>query len=153
MRGAGGSLLWVGREARPDVAASCAMTMAWGKGGPTVQNIKFCNKVIQELRSTSEAYLRIIPIPLEAAFGWSFPMRAWETMVRNPRAASWSPFATGVSWMVRSDGYPSTAGRATDCGEQSRLPWVARRWPWMTAWRSWSGSRLCSVKQSYQERA
>ena len=65
VRGAGGSLLWVGREARPDVAASCAMTMAWGKGGPTVQNIKFCNKVIQELRSTSEAYLRIIPIPLE----------------------------------------------------------------------------------------
>ena len=65
VRGAGGSLLWVGREARPDVAASCAMTMAWGKGGPTVQNIKFCNKVIQELRSTSEAYLRILPIDLE----------------------------------------------------------------------------------------
>ena len=65
VRGAGGSLLWVGREARPDVAASCAMTMTWGKGGPTVQNIKFCNKVIQELQNTSEAYLRILPINLE----------------------------------------------------------------------------------------
>ncbi|CAE7733243.1 GIP, partial [Symbiodinium necroappetens] len=65
VRGAGGSLLWVGREARPDVAASCAMTMTWGKEGPTVQNIKFCNKVIQELHNTSGAYLRILPIGLE----------------------------------------------------------------------------------------
>ena len=30
LRGAAGSLLWVGRECRPDVAAACAMSMSWG---------------------------------------------------------------------------------------------------------------------------
>ena len=38
---AGGSLLWIGRECRPDLGASCAVSMSWSKEGPTVRNIKF----------------------------------------------------------------------------------------------------------------
>ena len=65
VRGAGGSLLWVGREARPDVGAACPMSMTWSKEGPTVRNIKHCNKVIRELKKTADVYLRIQPIALE----------------------------------------------------------------------------------------
>ena len=40
VRGAGGSLLWIGREARPDMGAACAMAMSFGKEGPKVRNVK-----------------------------------------------------------------------------------------------------------------
>ena len=65
LRGAGGSLLWIGRESRPDVAAACALAMAWGKEGPKVKHLKACNKTIQELKNTSSTRLRVLPIPLE----------------------------------------------------------------------------------------
>ena len=65
VRGAGGSLLWMGREARPDMGAACAMAMAFGKDGPKVQNVKWINKAIAELKGTSDTRLRILPIPLE----------------------------------------------------------------------------------------
>ena len=65
VRGAGGSLLWIGRECRPDLGASCAMSMSWSKEGPTVRNIKFINKTIQELHNTPEVLLKIISISLE----------------------------------------------------------------------------------------
>ena len=64
VRGAGGSLLWIGRECRPDMGAACAMSMSWSKDGPTVRNIKQINKAVQELHNTSEAFLRILPIKL-----------------------------------------------------------------------------------------
>ena len=44
VRGAGGSLLWIGRECRPDMGAACAMSMSWAKDGPTVRNIKQINR-------------------------------------------------------------------------------------------------------------
>ena len=64
LRGAGGSLLWVGKECRPDVAAACAMSMSWGSAGPTIKHIKAVNKTINELKKTSDVYLRILPVPL-----------------------------------------------------------------------------------------
>ena len=64
VRGAGGSLLWIGRECRPDMGAACAMSMSWSKEGPTVRNIKHINKAILELHNTSETFLRILPIKL-----------------------------------------------------------------------------------------
>ena len=39
LRGFGGSLLWVGKEGRPDVAAACAMAMSWSSNGPLVEHI------------------------------------------------------------------------------------------------------------------
>ena len=65
VRGPGGSLLWVGKKARPDVAGACAMSMSWGSGNPKVQHVKLVNKTIAKLKKTSECYLRILPIPLE----------------------------------------------------------------------------------------
>ena len=63
VRGAGGSG-WAERQGRPeDVGAACDMSMTWTKDGPTVQNIKHCNKVIQDLTATS-VYLRVQPIDL-----------------------------------------------------------------------------------------
>ena len=44
LRGAGGSLLWIGRESRPDVAAARALAMAWGKEGPKVRHLTFANQ-------------------------------------------------------------------------------------------------------------
>ena len=64
LRGAGGSLLWVGKEARPDVAGACSMAMSWGSGRPCIKHIKGVNKTIAELKKTSDCYLRIMPIAL-----------------------------------------------------------------------------------------
>ncbi|CAE7830815.1 RE1 [Symbiodinium sp. CCMP2592] len=65
LRGAAGSLLWVGRECRPDVAAACAMSMSWGSKPPQIRHIKMANKVISELQRTSKVFLRVLPIGLE----------------------------------------------------------------------------------------
>ena len=65
LRGAGGSLLWVGKEARADTAGACAMAMSWGSGRPKVSHVKQVNKTIAELKRTSSCFLRILPIPLE----------------------------------------------------------------------------------------
>ena len=62
LRGVGGSLLWVGKEGRPDVAAACAMSMSWSAGGPTVEHILAANKTVNELKQTPDVVLRIIPI-------------------------------------------------------------------------------------------
>ena len=64
LRGAGGSLLWVGKECRPDVGAACAMAMSWGSSGPTVRHVKAVNKTINELKKTATVYLRILPSDL-----------------------------------------------------------------------------------------
>ena len=61
-RGVGGSLLWVGKEGRPDVGAACAMAMSWPKSGPTVDNILAANKTVAELKATADVVLRVIPI-------------------------------------------------------------------------------------------
>ena len=66
LRGMDGSLLWIGKEARPDVGAACAMAMAWSSSGPTVENILMANKTVAELKQTKEAFLRILPIPTKA---------------------------------------------------------------------------------------
>ena len=50
LRGARGSLLWVGKETRPDMAAACAAVLSWDKDGPTVGQVKQANKAIQELQ-------------------------------------------------------------------------------------------------------
>ena len=65
LRGVGGSLLWVGKEGRPDVGAACAMAMSWSSSGPTVDHILMANKTVNELKQTMEVYLRIIPIPTD----------------------------------------------------------------------------------------
>ncbi|CAE7350344.1 RE1 [Symbiodinium sp. CCMP2592] len=66
LRGAGGSLLWIGKEARPDVAGACSMAMSWGSGPPKISHVKQVNKTIAELKRTSDCYIRILPIPLES---------------------------------------------------------------------------------------
>ena len=40
LRGAGGSLLWIGKESRPDVAGACSMAMSWGSGRPKISHVK-----------------------------------------------------------------------------------------------------------------
>ena len=64
LRGAGGSLLWVGKECRPDMSAACAMTLSGDKEGPKVIHVKQANKAMHELKQTSKVALRILPIPL-----------------------------------------------------------------------------------------
>ena len=65
LRGVGGSLLWVGKEGRPDVGAACAMAMSWSSGGPTVEHITMANKTVAELKMTPEAVIRVLPISPE----------------------------------------------------------------------------------------
>ena len=72
LRGVGGSLLWVGREARPDMGAVCAMAMSWDKSGPRIANIKQANKAVKELQATKGLALRILPIALNDGFWISF---------------------------------------------------------------------------------
>ena len=60
LRGVGGSLLWVGKEGRPDVGAACAMAMSWSSGGPTIDHILAANKTVNELKATATAYLRAV---------------------------------------------------------------------------------------------
>ena len=62
LRGVGGSLLWVGKEGRPDVGAACAMAMSWSSHGPTVEHILMANKTVNELKQTAGVVLRILPI-------------------------------------------------------------------------------------------
>ena len=62
LRGVGGSLLWIGKEARPDVGAACAMAMSWSSDGPTVEHILMANKTVNELKQTPDEVLRILPI-------------------------------------------------------------------------------------------
>ena len=71
LRGAAGSLLWVGRECRPDVAAACAMSMSWGSQKPKIRHVKVANKVISELQRTPEAYVRLLPIELDRPKSWT----------------------------------------------------------------------------------
>ena len=63
LRGVGGSLLWVGKEGRPDVGAACAMAMSWSSSGPTVEHILMANKTVAELKATPEVVLRVLPVP------------------------------------------------------------------------------------------
>ena len=65
LRGVGGSLLWVGKEGRPDVGAACAMSMSWPSTGPTVEHILMANKTVSELKSTMDVYIRVLPIAPE----------------------------------------------------------------------------------------
>ena len=62
LRGVGGSLLWVGKEGRPDVGAACAMAMSWSSNGPTVDHIIAANKTVAELKSTPDVHIRVLPI-------------------------------------------------------------------------------------------
>ena len=55
LRGAAGSLLWVGKECRPDCGAACAMSMSWGSSPPTIRHVKAANKAINELHRTARA--------------------------------------------------------------------------------------------------
>ena len=70
LRGVGGSLLWVGKEGRPDVGA-CAMAMSWSSAGPTIERIHMANKTVNELKMTMEVYLRVLPIPANQAIWMS----------------------------------------------------------------------------------
>ena len=71
LRGVGGSLLWVGKEGRPDVGAACAMAMSWSSGGPTIDHILAANKTVNELKATATAYLRVLPLPPDEAIWMS----------------------------------------------------------------------------------
>ena len=68
LRGMGGSVLWIGKEARPDVGAACSMSMSWDKDGPRIAHIKQANKTVNELQKTANMELRILPIPVEDGF-------------------------------------------------------------------------------------
>lgn len=69
LRGVGGSLLWIGKEARPDVGAACAMAMSWSSDGPTIEHIMMANKTVNELKQTPE--------PLDPSHG------IWMTVADN----------------------------------------------------------------------
>ncbi len=65
LRGAGGALLWLAREGRPDFAASSAMVMSWDSEGPNIQNLIDTNKLVAEAKATSDEHIRIPPIPIQ----------------------------------------------------------------------------------------
>lgn len=96
LRGVGGSLLWVGKEGRPDVGAACAMSMSWPSTGPTVEHILMANKTVAELKQTMDACVRITPIPAEESICklQMPPRRTWRT---NRRVASFWPWLTRPS--------------------------------------------------------
>ena len=71
LRGVVGSLLWVGKEGRPDVAAACAMAMSWSSNVPLVEHILMANKTVAELKQTSDVVLRILPIDPQEGFWMS----------------------------------------------------------------------------------
>ena len=71
LRGVVGSLLWVGKEGRPDVAAACAMAMSWSSNVPMVEHILMANKTVAELKQTSDVVLRILPIDPQEGFWMS----------------------------------------------------------------------------------
>ena len=62
LRGVGGSLLWVGKEGRPDVGAACAMAISWSSNGPIVEHSIMANKTVIELKATPDVGLRVLPI-------------------------------------------------------------------------------------------
>ena len=71
LRGAAGSLLWVGKDCRPDCGAACAMSMSWGSSKPRIKHIKAANKVISELQKTASVYLRVPPLNMDEAIWMS----------------------------------------------------------------------------------
>ena len=97
LRGAGGSLLWIAKEARPDVAAASTMTMSWGSDGPAIKDIKAANKVISELKRTPDYFLRILPVGLETGLWVSVS----DASVANDNVRSQAGFLV-VLLMVRS---------------------------------------------------
>ena len=75
------------------------MAMTWNRDGPTVKNIKSCNKAIQELKATANTH------PTKQC-GWSSPMPVWQMMVKRAREV--------FSWHSRTktwDEEPGAVGR------------------------------------------
>ncbi len=69
VRGGGGSLLWLGREGRPDLAGKAALVMSWTEGSPTVQHLLDANHAIAEAKAHPDTAVRILPIPV-ASLCW-----------------------------------------------------------------------------------
>ena len=62
LRGVGGSMLWSGKEGRPDVGAACDVAMSWSTGGPTVDHMHMANRTVNELKQAADVVIRVIPI-------------------------------------------------------------------------------------------
>ena len=60
----------MGKQARPDVSAACAITMSWSSNGPTIKDVKAANKIISELKRTSDHYLRSSRLTSRLDFGF-----------------------------------------------------------------------------------
>ena len=64
LRGAGALLLWVGKEARSDVGASCEMVTSQC-GFPAVAHVWYVHRATQELQGAEDVVLRFVSIPLD----------------------------------------------------------------------------------------
>ena len=94
LRGVGGSLLWVGKEGRPDVAAACVMSMSWSAGGPTVEHILAANKTVNELKQTPDVVLRIVPIDPACGIWMSIADASMANVDLSPKEVSSWPWLT-----------------------------------------------------------
>ena len=120
LRGAGGSLLWVGKESRPDVSGACSMAMSWGSDRPKIKHVKAVNKTIGELKRTSDCYLRILPIPLDQGI-W---MAVSDASLANETEKSQGGFVVAFAEKSIKDG--ALAKFSINCWRSHRLRRVVK---------------------------
>ena len=113
LRGAAGSLLWVGKDCRPDVGAACAMSMSWGSSPPTIRHIKMANKVINELQRTPKVYLRVLPIAMDRGIFMSVSDASLANDDEKSQGGYIVLMSTSRSWRATWHGPASYAGRVT----------------------------------------
>ena len=150
LRGAAGSLLWVGRECRPDVAAACAMSMSWGSQPPMIRHVKQANKVISELQRTAKVYLRVLPIELDQGVWMSIS----DASLANDDEKSQGGFI--IAYVDRDILAGQLAPMSITCWKSHKLRrvvkalWAPRPWRWTTDSPSLSGCEPCLRKYVFQ---
>ena len=138
--GVGGSLLWVGKEGRPDVGAACAMAMSWSSQGPTVERILAANKTVNELKGTADAFLRVMPIPPDEAIWLSIA----DASLANLENKSQGGFRLALVHQSILDGASATF--SINSWKSHKLKRVVKAtlgseasWPWTTPLRRLNG--------------
>ena len=152
LRGAAGSLLWVGKECRPDVGAACAMSMSWGSSPPTIRHIKMANKVINELQRTPKVFLRVLPIPMDRGIFMSVS----DASLANDDEKSQGGYI--VAYVDKSIMEGDLAATSILCWKSHKLRRVVKAslgseaWLWMMVSVKWNGCEPCSRKSAFLRR-
>ena len=150
LRGAAGSLLWVGKECRPDVGAACAMSMSWGSSKPRIKHIKAANKVISELQKTASVYLRVLPLDMDDAI-W---MSVSDASLANDDEKSQGGFA--VCYVHKDIMAGKLSPLSLICWKSHKLRRTVKAslgseaLAWTMGWQSSNGCEQCMPKYAYQ---